>query len=76
LDRRARVYQVNHLLRRMGLSPTPPGKSPVRDAVKVAGMGLLSKSAPRTIDEILFSGVNRLMAPPRAFKRAISSLRR
>jgi hypothetical protein len=76
LDRRARVYQVNHILRRMGLSPTPPGKSPLRDAVKVAGMGLLSKSQPRNIDEILFSGVNRLMAPPRAMKRVIASLRR
>jgi hypothetical protein len=76
LDRRARVYQVNHLLRRMGLSPTPPGRSPLRDAVKVAGMGLFSKSEPRTIDEILFSGVNRIMAPPRAIKRALSSLRR
>jgi hypothetical protein len=44
--------------------------------VKVAGMGLFSKSEPRTIDEILFSGVNRIMAPPRAIKRALSSLRR
>jgi hypothetical protein len=76
LDRRARVYQVNHYLRRFGWQPTPPGRSKLRDALKIAGIGLLSKSNPSTPDEILFSGVRRLTSPPRAVKRWMRSLRR
>jgi hypothetical protein len=76
LDRRARVYQVNHYLRRFGWEPTPPGRSKLRDALKIAGIGLMSKSNPSTPDEILFSGVRRLTAPPRAVKRWVRSLRR
>jgi hypothetical protein len=30
----AHVYRANYLLRKLGLSPTPPGKSGMRDAVK------------------------------------------
>src|SRR5262249_45374118 len=75
-DRRARVYQVNHYLRRAGLGPTPPGRSALRDALKISGIGLLSKSNPATPEEILFSGLSRLAAPPRMLKRWIHSLRR
>jgi hypothetical protein len=75
-DQRARIYQVNHYLRRAGLGPTPPGRSAVRDGLKIAGIGLLSKSNPTTPDEILFSGLSRLAAPPRMLKRWIRSLRR
>lgn len=36
---RARVYKVNHHLRRLGISPVPFGRSPLRDSVKsVAGI--------------------------------------
>lgn len=69
IDRIARVYQVNHFLRRFGLRPTPPGRSALRDKLKIGGMGMLSTSNAKTPDQILFSGVNRLMAPPRAIKR-------
>jgi len=34
LDRRAKVYQFNHYLRRIGVRPTPPGQSIVRDCIK------------------------------------------
>jgi hypothetical protein len=76
IDRIARVYQVNHLLRRCGLEPTPPGKSRLRDGLKMAGMGMISKSNPTTPDEILFSGLTRLVKPARAVKRWGRSLRR
>jgi len=33
---RANAYRANYLLRRLGLNPTPPGRSPWRDAVKSA----------------------------------------
>ncbi|MGO8858429.1 MAG: cupin-like domain-containing protein [Steroidobacteraceae bacterium] len=75
IDRVARVYQVNHLLRRCGLEPTPPGKSKLRDGLKKAGIGMISKSNPSTPDEILFSGLTRLSKPPRAIKRWVRSLR-
>jgi len=75
LDRRARIYQVNHYLRRAGLGPKPPGRSALSDGLKIAGIGLLSKSHPTTPDEILFSGLSRLSTPPRIVKRWISSLR-
>ena len=75
LDRRARIYQVNHYLRKAGLGPTPPGRSALSDRLKIAGIGLLSKSHPTTPDEILFSGLARLSAPPRMVKRWFSSLR-
>jgi hypothetical protein len=59
-DRRARIYQVNHFLRRLGLHPSPPGRSSVADRVKIAGVGLISKSDPANPEEILYSGVERL----------------
>jgi hypothetical protein len=31
---RANVYKANHLLRKFGFAPTPPGKSPTQDALK------------------------------------------
>jgi hypothetical protein len=34
----AHVYRANYMLRKLGLSPTPPGKSGVRDAVKCFAM--------------------------------------
>jgi hypothetical protein len=75
LDPVARVYQVNHLLRRLGLHPTAPGRSKLRDQLKFAALGMISKSHPTTPDEILFSGYNRLLEPPRAGKRWLRSLR-
>jgi hypothetical protein len=75
IDRVARVYQVNHLLRRCGLEPTPPGRSKLRDRLKMAGIGMMSKSNASTPDEILFSGLRRLVEPPRAVKRWVRSLR-
>jgi hypothetical protein len=75
LDRVARVYQVNHYLRRFGMRPTPPGQSMMRDGLKKAGIGMVSKSNPTTPGEILFSGLTRLSTPPRAVKRWVRSLR-
>jgi hypothetical protein len=36
---RANVYRANYLLRRLGLSPQPPGRSPFADGVKRAVVG-------------------------------------
>jgi hypothetical protein len=37
LERRAMIYNVNSFLRRRGLSPTPVGESPWKDALKIQG---------------------------------------
>lgn len=76
LDLRARVYQVNNLLRRFGLRPKPPGQSRLRDRMKIAGVGLLSDSSPTSREDMLFSGFSRLTAPARFLKRAAASIRR
>jgi hypothetical protein len=69
LETRARVWQANHVLRRLGLRPTPPGVAPGRDRVKSATLKLLSKDAPRNREELLFSGFRRLAAPLQVVKR-------
>ncbi|MEE3716403.1 cupin-like domain-containing protein [Tumidithrix elongata RA019] len=77
-DLRARVYQVNHFLRRLGLNPTPPGKSAWIDGIKIHGIGLFSKRNPSTKDEAIRSGINRvfsiknwILAPLKAYKKMI-----
>jgi hypothetical protein len=62
VDARARVYQANHYLRKLGLKPAPPGKSALRDRLKGGALGALSKSRPDNPNEILYSGLNRLKA--------------
>jgi len=37
-DHIANVYRANYLLRRMGITPTPPGQSQVRDRIKCLAM--------------------------------------
>ncbi|MBL8344480.1 MAG: cupin-like domain-containing protein [Rubrivivax sp.] len=63
IDRRAHVYQVNHLLRKAGLSPRPPGQSAWVDGVKSLPMSWLGTSKPRSADDVVFSGLERLRAP-------------
>jgi hypothetical protein len=46
-----RVYRVNRMMRRLGINPTNPGKSPLRDAVKqqfAASMAAAAKVVRRT----------------------------
>jgi hypothetical protein len=75
LDRRARVYQVNHYLRKAGIKPAAPGISRLRDNLKAATIGLFSNSKSTDHDEILFSGLSRLLALPRLAKRLFSKKR-
>ena len=36
---RADIYRANHHLRKLGINPTPPGQSPVRDRAKAMAFG-------------------------------------
>lgn len=60
LDRRARVYQVNHLLRKAGFKPGQPGESPLLDTIKSGAMKAISDPNPTSTPELLFSGLRRL----------------
>jgi hypothetical protein len=42
VERAARIHRVNGCLRRLGLTPTPPGMSAFRDSLKFAAAGAVS----------------------------------
>lgn len=58
--RDAQVYQFNYLLRRLGMTPTPPNRSAWRDALKSSCIRLVSDRKPNSFDDVLFSGMKRL----------------
>lgn len=66
LDTRARIYQMNYCMRQLGLTPNPPGRSIVVDRLKETAIRAVSKSRPKTYDEHLYSGINRIRFPFRA----------
>ncbi|MEJ8854051.1 cupin domain-containing protein [Variovorax robiniae] len=75
-DARAAVYQANYVLRKLGLRPTPPGRSHRLDKAKRRFIGALSKSRPGSYEEAIFSGVDRLGAPLRMAKKIVRKFRR
>lgn len=62
-DQRARVYQINALLRRLLLKPLPPGRSRWRDLTKIRTLGLISKRNPKTKYDLIRSGFVRMTFP-------------
>ena len=60
MDARAHVYQVNHMLRKMGLKPTPPGVSPTKDRAKALALELVSVAQPATKRQVIHSGLDRV----------------
>jgi hypothetical protein len=45
----ARIHQVNRIMRKCGLSPSYPGKSPTADAVKASVGGLVGAARARLV---------------------------
>jgi hypothetical protein len=62
---RARVYQANYLLRKLGMSPTKPGRSAMRDGLKKLVFGNLWHK-PKSKYELLRFGLDKYKAPLRA----------
>ena len=58
--RDGQVYQVNYLLRRLGLKPRPPRSSAWRDSLKLSFIRMVSDRSPSSFDDVLFSGMYRL----------------
>jgi hypothetical protein len=71
LERRARVYQANYILRKMGLKPLPPGLSPLRDSVKRKVVSTLEHRNPKSFSEVVHTPVHRLMSPLSAVRRLV-----
>jgi hypothetical protein len=69
LDYRSKIYQANGLLRRAGLHPSPPRGSGWVDKLKAGALSAFSDRNPQTQDDILYSGLNRLMRPMRSLRR-------
>jgi hypothetical protein len=66
LEARARVYQMNRYLRRLGFSPRPPEESRMRDRLKSEAMKLMSKRYPKNLEELLDSVPRRFAGRLRA----------
>lgn len=55
-----RVHQANRVLRKLGVDPRPPGRSPAVDRVKSAMMNTLRASDPATWHDMMLAPVRRL----------------
>ena len=75
LDALARVYQINALLRRLKLRPSPPSQSAWKDGAKIRFLGCFAKRRPESKDELLRSGVHRLLSPVTATRTLVKKLR-
>ncbi|MFX1762868.1 transcription factor [Paraburkholderia sp. A1RI-2L] len=71
LERRARVYQANYLLRKMGIKPLPPGLSPLRDSLKRRAISTLEHRNPKSFSDVVYSPVSRLISPLNAVRRLV-----
>ena len=69
-EQRARVYQMNYYLRRMGRLPSPPKNAGVVDLLKGAAMRIGAVGRPRNLDELLQPGPRRLWKRLRRFHRS------
>ncbi|PRH86611.1 transcription factor [Labrys okinawensis] len=69
LERRARIYQANFMLRQLRLKPRPPGLSPGRDALKARLVSALEMADPKTFQDIVYSPMNRLKSPMQFLKK-------
>jgi uncharacterized glyoxalase superfamily protein PhnB len=61
IDRKARIYQANALLRRLGVKPAAPGFG--SDQLKMNAIGMFDKKNPRTKHDLIRSGAMRARAP-------------
>lgn len=68
-DAEAAPYQMNHLLRKIGLRPTAPGQSAWKDKTKSAVIRAFAKRDPQSKNDMLRSGYNRMTWPLRRFLR-------
>jgi hypothetical protein len=66
----AKVHQMNYLLRRLGMQPTPPRQSKWRDSVKIGAVKMVSKRKPNSMEDVVFSSLKPLHRVHRVLKMA------
>jgi hypothetical protein len=71
LEKRARVYQANYFLRKMGLKPVPPGLSPLRDSLKWRVISTMEHRHPTSFSDVVHAPVLRLKSPLNAVRRIV-----
>lgn len=59
-DVEARIYQWNHYLRKLHFVPTPPGRSAVKDRLKIMALGRTGNSTAANKNELLRHNVKRI----------------
>jgi hypothetical protein len=59
-DVRSRIYQCNHYLRKLDFTPTPPGRSAVKDRLKIMALGRLGGGSVGNKNELLRKNIKRL----------------
>lgn len=59
-DVRARIYQCNHYLRKLDFVPTPPGRSAIKDRLKILALSSLGGSKAANKYELLRQNLKRL----------------
>ena len=71
-DLQARIYQTNHYLRKLKLQPTPPGKSQLKDKLKIYFIGALTKRNPKNRHEVMHSGIEKFKAPAKIIQKIMN----
>lgn len=66
-DIKARIYQCNHYLRKLDFDPTPPGRSAVKDRLKILTLGRFGRTKPANKNELLRQNLNRLDSISKVF---------
>lgn len=59
-DLASRVYQFNHYLRKLEFEPTPPGKSAIKDWIKIKALTPLSSGTATNKYDLLRQNIGRL----------------
>ena len=70
-DVKARIYQCNHYLRKLGLEPTPPGVSIAKDRLKTIALGRLVNNKAKNKNELLRRNVKRLESISRIAEKVL-----
>lgn len=73
-NRCAKIHQVNYMLRKFGLNPSPPSPSRRADRLKIALLDTFSDRKPESFQSAVFSGRDRVMFPYRASRKIIGLL--
>ncbi len=70
-DVRSRIYQCNHYLRKLDFQPTPPGRSAVKDRLKIMALSRFGGGKVANKYELLRQTTKRLDSASRVFEKVL-----